>query len=105
MNLSVFSISLTVKDLAASTAFSEKNMLSFNPGWDQNAENVGEFTDVRELQKQLEASEITLVSGVDDLTEGPASIVLTDPDGNPLLINHHACRSWCDRSGCRPWAD
>jgi catechol 2,3-dioxygenase-like lactoylglutathione lyase family enzyme len=104
MNISVFSISLTVKDLAASTAFFEKNMLSFNPGWDQNAENVGEFTDVRELQKQLEASEITLVSGVDDLTEGPASIVLTDPDGNPVLINHHACRSWCDRSGCRPWA-
>jgi hypothetical protein len=49
----------------------EKNMLTFNPGCDQNAENVGEFTDVRELQKQLEASAVTIVTGVDDSAEGP----------------------------------
>ena len=122
MDLGAFSVSLTVKDLAASLAFYEKlgfasfggdstqgwlilkngdhiiglfqgmfdkNMLTFNPGWDQNAENVAQFTDVRELQKQLEAQGVAIVSGVDDSAEGPASIIIEDPDGNPILIDQH----------------
>jgi len=122
MDLGAFSISLTVKDLAASLAFYEKlgfasfggditqgwlivkngdhviglfqgmfdkNMLTFNPGWDQNAENVAQFTDIRELQKQLEAQGIAIVSGVDDSAEGPASVIIEDPDGNPILIDQH----------------
>jgi catechol 2,3-dioxygenase-like lactoylglutathione lyase family enzyme len=67
----------------------DKNMLTFNPGWDQNAENVAQFTDIRELQKQLEAQGIAIVSGVDDSAEGPASVIIEDPDGNPILIDQH----------------
>lgn len=122
MQLGAFSISLAVKDLAASRAFYEKlgfkefggnpaqnwlilkngdhiiglfqgmfekNMLTFNPGWDQNAKALDGFTDVREIQRQLKAQGVTLDSEADESTTGPASIILTDPDGNPVLIDQH----------------
>lgn len=66
-----------------------KNMLTFNPGWNQDAKNVDPFTDVRELQKQLKAQGVTFVSEADENTTGPASFVLTDPDGNPVLVDQH----------------
>ncbi|MQA18193.1 VOC family protein [Rugamonas rivuli] len=122
MQLGAFSISLAVKDLAASRAFYEKlgfkqfggnpaqnwlilkngdhiiglfqgmfekNMLTFNPGWDQNAAALDSFTDVREIQRQLKAQGLALASEADETTAGPASIILTDPDGNPVLIDQH----------------
>lgn len=122
MQLGVFSISLTVKDLAASHAFYQKlgfedlggnaehgylilkngstviglfqgmfdrNMLTFNPGWDENAQPVDPFTDVRELQKRLKAAGVELMSEADEAGSGPASIMLADPDGNPILIDQH----------------
>lgn len=67
----------------------EKNILTFNPGWDQNAQPLGRFTDVRELQRQLKAQGVTLVSEADEGTTGPASFVAVDPDGNPILIDQH----------------
>lgn len=66
-----------------------KNMLTFNPGWNQDAKNVDPFTDVRELQKRLKAQGVTFVSEADENTTGPASFVLTDPDGNPVLVDQH----------------
>lgn len=122
MNLGAFSISLAVKDIAASRQFYEKlgfatmggqleqnwlilkngdhiiglfqgmfekNMLTFNPGWDQNAKPVDSFTDVRELQKQLKASGIALTAEADETSTGPAFITVVDPDGNPILIDQH----------------
>ena len=122
MDLGNFSISLAVKDLAASKAFYEKlgfsafhgesdqgwlimkgpnviiglfqgmfegNILTFNPGWDDNAQEVNPFTDVREIQAKLEAAGIELTTKADGSTEGPASITLTDPDGNAILIDQH----------------
>ena len=122
MQLGAFSVSLAVKDLAASRAFYEKlgfkefggnpaqnwlilkngdhiiglfqgmfekNMLTFNPGWDQNAKALDGFTDVREIQRQLKAQGVDLDSEADESTTGPASIILTDPDGNPVLIDQH----------------
>lgn len=122
MDLGAFSVSLAVKDLAASRAFYEKlgfevaggnpdqnwlilrnrehvlglfqgmfdqNMLTFNPGWDQRAKEVDTFTDVREIQRQLKKHGLVLASEVDDSTTGPASLVLTDPDGNRILIDQH----------------
>jgi lactoylglutathione lyase len=67
----------------------EKNMLTFNPGWDQDAKNVDPFTDVRELQKQLKDAGVALLSEADEKTTGPASFLLTDPDGNPVLVDQH----------------
>ena len=67
----------------------EKNMLTFNPGWDSNASALGEFTDVRELQRQLKARGITLATEVDETTTGPASFMVVDPDGNPILVDQH----------------
>ena len=67
----------------------EKNMLTFNPGWDQDAKEVTPFTDVRELQKQLKAAGVAVVSEADENTTGPASFVVTDPDGNPVLVDQH----------------
>ncbi|MCM3741846.1 VOC family protein [Oceanobacillus luteolus] len=67
----------------------DKNLLTFNPGWDQNAENLEEFTDVRELQKELKKNGIKLIQEADETTEGPAFITLEDPDGNPILIDQH----------------
>ena len=122
MDLGAFSISLTVKDLAASRAFYEKlgfaalggdpdqkwlilkngttviglfegmfekNMLTFNPGWDGDAQAVPEFTDVRELQRRLEEQGVAMVARADPATTGPAHFVVEDPDGNPILVDQH----------------
>jgi len=124
MQLGVFSISLSVKDLEASRKFYEKfgfkpfagaggaskkylimkngdqliglfqgmfdkNILTFNPGWDSNAQKLPAFTDVRELQRQLKAQGVQLVSEADEGTTGPASFVAVDPDGNSILIGQH----------------
>lgn len=122
MNLGAFSISLAVKDIAASKAFYaklgfaamggneaqgwlilkngdhiiglfqgmfDKNILTFNPGWDQNAKTVDPFTDVRELQRTLKAAGVTLTTECDESTTGPAHITLADPDGNAILIDQH----------------
>ena len=122
MDLGAFSISLSVKDLAASQAFYEAlgfdsmggdpshgylimkngdhiiglfqgmfegNILTFNPGWDQNAQETDEFTDVRALQKALKEQGISLESEADEKGEGPASFTLRDPDGNVILVDQH----------------
>jgi lactoylglutathione lyase len=67
----------------------EKNILTFNPGWNQNAENLESFTDVRDLQKELKDKGITLLTEADETSEGPASLMIEDPDGNPILIDQH----------------
>lgn len=67
----------------------EKNMLTFNPGWDQSAQKLDEFQDVRELQKELKAKGYVFEAEADETTTGPASLVLIDPDGNPVLIDQH----------------
>lgn len=67
----------------------EKNILTFNPGWDQDAKNVDPFTDVRELQKQLKTEGLALMSEADESTTGPASFMLKDPDGNTILVDQH----------------
>ena len=122
MDLGAFSVSLSVKDLAASQAFYEKlgfqpvggdasqnwlilrngdhviglfqgmfdkNILTFNPGWDQQGNETDPFTDVRELQKMLKASGVELIREAAESGEGPASLTLIDPDGNPILIDQH----------------
>jgi len=122
MKLGAFSVSLSVKDLAASRAFYEKlgfrsvggetsqnwlilrndtttiglfrgmfdkNMLTFNPGWDATCNTLPDFTDVRELQRRIKAAGITPVSLADEFTTGPASLVVVDPDGNPILLDQH----------------
>ena len=67
----------------------EKNLLTFNPGWDSNANTLAEFTDVRELQRQLKARGIALATEADETTTGPASFMVIDPDGNPILVDQH----------------
>lgn len=67
----------------------EKNMLTFNPGWDSNASNVDPFTDVRDLQRQLKAQGVELMSEADETTTGSASFIAIDPDGNPILVDQH----------------
>ena len=68
----------------------ERNMLTFNPGWDDQAKPVGEkFTDVREHQGRLKSSGLNLVLEADATSTGPASLMLVDPDGNPILIDQH----------------
>jgi lactoylglutathione lyase len=67
----------------------EKNLLTFNPGWDAHAKAVGSFTDVREHQRRLKAAGLPFVSEADESTTGPASFLLTDPDGNPVLVDQH----------------
>lgn len=122
MQLGAFSISLAVKDLAASKTFYEKlgftsfagdiaqnwlimkngdhliglfqgvfekNMLTFNPGWNQEAQKLSDFTDVRELQRQLKSLGAQFVQHADDSTNGPGSFMLLDPDGNPILVDQH----------------
>ena len=122
MQLGLFSISLSVKDIQVSKAFYEKlgfevtggdieqnwlilkneqtiiglfqgmfekNMLTFNPGWDNNAQQVNPFTDVRDIQKSLKSESIEFGSEADESTSGPASFVITDPDGNPILVDQH----------------
>jgi catechol 2,3-dioxygenase-like lactoylglutathione lyase family enzyme len=65
------------------------NILTFNPGWDENASDVPNFDDIREIQKQLKNSGLTLTSEADQKTEGPASLMLSDPDGNVILLDQH----------------
>ena len=122
MELGAFSISLAVKDLAASQAFYEKlgfsvfggdaahnylimkngahliglfqgmfekNILTFNPGWDQDAQNLASYPDARDIQRHLKEQGVALLSEADESTTGPASITLEDPDGNPILIDQH----------------
>lgn len=67
----------------------EKNILTYNPGWDSNANALEDFTDVREIQKKLKAKGLKLVREVEQGTTGPGSITLIDPDGNPILIDQH----------------
>ncbi|MEO0472092.1 MAG: VOC family protein [Bacteroidota bacterium] len=67
----------------------ERNSLTFNPGWDENAQPLAEFDDVRDIQKHLKAEGVALASEADESTSGPANIVLIDPDGNPVLIDQH----------------
>ena len=67
----------------------EKNMLTFNPGWDRNAKPLDNFTDVRDLQRNLKAHGIKFISEADESTKGPASFVAVDPDGNPILVDQH----------------
>lgn len=67
----------------------EGNILTFNPGWDESAQNIEEFDDVREIQKRLKSDHITLISEADENTSGPASMMLADPDGNMILIDQH----------------
>lgn len=67
----------------------EKNMLCFNPGWDNDGKPVTEFNDVRELQHELKANGITLNPEADESTTGPAYFMLNDPDGNPILVDQH----------------
>jgi lactoylglutathione lyase len=67
----------------------EKNILTFNPGWDQNAQKLASFTDVRELQRKLKAQGVQLLQEADESTTGPASFMAVDPDGNPILVDQH----------------
>lgn len=67
----------------------EKNILTFNPGWDNKAQPLQKFTDVRELQRQLKASGVNIITEADDTSTGPASFIISDPDGNPILIDQH----------------
>ncbi|HEX6135394.1 MAG TPA: VOC family protein [Longimicrobiales bacterium] len=122
MELGAFSISLAVKDLAASRQFYEKfgftvfagdatqnylmlkngdhviglfqgmferNILTFNPGWDSNAKRLSSFVDVREIQREVKSRGVTLVTEADESTTGPASFIAVDPDGNPILVDQH----------------
>lgn len=122
MELGAFSISLAVKDIAASQAFYEKfgfqvfggdntqnwlimkngehviglfqgmfdkNMLTFNPGWDQDAQKLDSFTDVRVLQQQLKAQGVEFINEAVEGTGGPGYFTAVDPDGNPILIDQH----------------
>jgi catechol 2,3-dioxygenase-like lactoylglutathione lyase family enzyme len=67
----------------------EKNILTFNPGWDQNGAALDAYTDVRDLQQALKDQGITFENEVDEGTTGPASFVVIDPDGNPILVDQH----------------
>jgi catechol 2,3-dioxygenase-like lactoylglutathione lyase family enzyme len=122
MELGAFSVSLAVKDLAASRAFYEmlgfsafhgeasqgwlilkngeatiglfqgmfeRNILTFNPGWDSDAQPLDTFTDIRELQRRLKAAGMRFEQEADESTTGPASLIALDPDGNPILLDQH----------------
>jgi len=124
-SLGNFSVSLSVKDLAASRAFYEKlgfraimgdpaknwlilqndaatiglfqgmfprNTLTFNPGWDRAAKALPDFDDVRDIQKTLKGRGLALVMAADESLSGPASFMLVDPDGNPVLVDQHVPR-------------
>jgi catechol 2,3-dioxygenase-like lactoylglutathione lyase family enzyme len=66
-----------------------KNTLTFNPGWDANAQPIDEFIDVRELQRRLKAQGVAFVTEADESTTGPAHFMVVDPDGNPILVDQH----------------
>jgi predicted lactoylglutathione lyase len=67
----------------------EKNILTFNPGWDENAQALDSFEDVRDIQKHLKEQGVNIVNEADENSTGPASFVLIDPDGNPVLVDQH----------------
>ena len=67
----------------------EKNILTFNPGWDANAQNLDSFKDVRDIQAELKSQGIAIITEVVPGTTGPGSMILEDPDGNPILIDQH----------------
>jgi catechol 2,3-dioxygenase-like lactoylglutathione lyase family enzyme len=67
----------------------ERTILTFNPGWDAQARAVEEYTDVREHQRRLKERGMELASEADENGSGPASVMLVDPDGNPILIDQH----------------
>ncbi len=67
----------------------EKNILTFNPGWDNDAQAINPYTDVREIQRQLKRNGITIQSPADESSSGPACFVVTDPDGNTILFDQH----------------
>ena len=67
----------------------EKNILTFNPGWDSNAQKLASFTDVRDLQRKLKAEGVQFQQQADETSTGPASFVVVDPDGNPILVDQH----------------
>jgi catechol 2,3-dioxygenase-like lactoylglutathione lyase family enzyme len=67
----------------------EKNILTFNPGWDADAKKLDTYTDIRELQRRLKQAGVVLVNEADESTEGPASFMAIDPDGNPILVDQH----------------
>ena len=67
----------------------EKNMLTFNPGWDSDAQELKDFTDVRDLQRTLKGLGVTMMTEADETTTGPASFMIADPDGNPILVDQH----------------
>ncbi len=66
-----------------------RNTMTFNPGWDSNAQKLESFTDVRELQKQLKAAGVVMLMEADENGSGPASFMIADPDGNPILFDQH----------------
>ena len=67
----------------------ENNILTFNPGWDENASQLESFTDVRDLQKNLRSKGINFEAEADETSSGPASFIIVDPDGNPILVDQH----------------
>jgi lactoylglutathione lyase len=67
----------------------EKNILTFNPGWDSSAQKVDHFTDIRELQRRLREQGVQFAQEADESTTGPASLIAVDPDGNPILLDQH----------------
>lgn len=67
----------------------ERNILTFNPGWDQDAQGLGDFTDIREIQRRLKERGVELAQEADGSTTGPASLVAVDPDGNSILLDQH----------------
>ena len=67
----------------------ENNILTFNPGWDHNAQTLDSFDDVRDIQKNLKEQGVAIVTEADESTAGPASLVVTDPDGNMILVDQH----------------
>ncbi len=67
----------------------ERNILTFNPGWDVNAQKVESYTDVRDIQRQLKAHGVSFMTEADESTTGPASFIAVDPDGNPILVDQH----------------
>ena len=67
----------------------EKNILTFNPGWDSNAQKLDTFTDIRDIQRQLKDRGVEFESEADESTTGPASFIIVDPDGNPILLDQH----------------
>lgn len=65
------------------------NLMTFNPGWDQNAQKLNEYEDIREIQKSLKVAGLSLISEADGTTTGPASLMISDPDGNMILLDQH----------------